>query len=220
MVLRISKSDKVAGISSLSDKTEDSGVVWKPYQTGKQQRVVFKNASKRSSGTLNLIYTDLCGSMPTCSVGGAKYFMFFIDDHSRYVGLWFLKTKNEAIFEFINWKSPTENQPNNRIKSIRSGRVGEFLSNEFAYTLNQSGIQHKTTMAYTPQKNGAAERMMRCEIWLCYGYYNKLEISYISIKSLLRLQIKTLISPLPLKIVTSYSIAEVTALALQMLSHY
>ena len=38
MVLRISKSDKIAVISSLLDKTKDSGVVCKPCQTGKQQK--------------------------------------------------------------------------------------------------------------------------------------------------------------------------------------
>lgn len=120
-----------------------------------------KTSTTRCSDALNFIQTDLCGSMETCSVGGAKYFILFKDDYSRYVSVRFLKTKNEAVSEFQKWIRLTEIQLTHIIKSIRSDREGEFLSKEFAETLYQSRIKHQTRISYTPQRNGVAERMMR-----------------------------------------------------------
>ena len=38
---------------------------------------------KRASNCIELIHTDLCGSMQTKSLGGSIYFLLFIDDYSR-----------------------------------------------------------------------------------------------------------------------------------------
>ncbi len=48
-----------------------------------------------------------------------------------------------------------------RLKELRTENGGECLSNEFKKYLADQGIQHKLTVAYTPQQNGAAERMNR-----------------------------------------------------------
>ena len=51
--------------------------------TGKQYRVAFqRNSPSRRSHTLDLIYTDVC-YMKDTTMGGALYFVTFIDDHSR-----------------------------------------------------------------------------------------------------------------------------------------
>ena len=52
---------------------------------GKQHLDEFPvHQEKRQTGMLELIHTDLCGPMQTRSLGGASYFMTFIDDRSRY----------------------------------------------------------------------------------------------------------------------------------------
>jgi hypothetical protein len=40
---------------------------------------------------LALVHTDLCSPMKTPSFGGAVYFLFFIDDYTRYTHIYFLK---------------------------------------------------------------------------------------------------------------------------------
>lgn len=44
----------------------------------------------KTTSVLKLIHADVMGPMNTPSSGGARYFLLFIDDHSRYVsGLFF-----------------------------------------------------------------------------------------------------------------------------------
>mgnify|MGYP000149641543 FL=1 len=52
---------------------------------GKQHRVAFHTRPpSRRKNTLDLVHTDLC-SMDVRSLGGAQYYVTFIDDHSRKV---------------------------------------------------------------------------------------------------------------------------------------
>ena len=41
-----------------------------------------KHASCHASAPLELVHSDLCGSLPTVSFSGFKYFLTFIDDYS------------------------------------------------------------------------------------------------------------------------------------------
>ncbi|KAK2410217.1 putative mitochondrial protein [Trifolium repens] len=51
---------------------------------GKQRRVSFMSSEpKRKSEVLDLVHSDVCGPMKTRSLGGAYYFVTFIDDFSR-----------------------------------------------------------------------------------------------------------------------------------------
>ena len=54
---------------------------------GKAHRVAFHiyPPSSRRPNVIDLIHTDVC-TMQTRTVGGALYFVTFIDDHSRKVG--------------------------------------------------------------------------------------------------------------------------------------
>ena len=74
------------------------------YLVGKTHKVAFKSfSSSRKSQILNLIHTDVF-MMQTRSIGGALYFMAFIDDCSRKVWAFTLKSKNLVldIFKFFH----------------------------------------------------------------------------------------------------------------------
>lgn len=49
----------------------------------KQTRAPFGTSASKSENLLELIHSDLCGPMENTSVGGAKYFITYIDDFSR-----------------------------------------------------------------------------------------------------------------------------------------
>lgn len=44
----------------------------------------------RATTLLEVVHKDICGPMSTMSLGGASYFLSFIDDWSRYIVLYFL----------------------------------------------------------------------------------------------------------------------------------
>ena len=49
------------------------------------------------------------GKMSVKSIGGAEYFLTFIDDSSRHnFWVYFLKTKDEVFQKFQEWKSVIE----------------------------------------------------------------------------------------------------------------
>lgn len=57
----------------------------------------FTKSETRADDILEIIHTDVCGPMNKLSLGGAKYLLTFIDDKSRYIYVYFLKTKDEVF---------------------------------------------------------------------------------------------------------------------------
>ena len=60
-------------------------------------RTPFPKISERRSQPVDLVHTDVCGPMRTESLGKAKYFIEFIDNHSRWCEVRILHSKGEAI---------------------------------------------------------------------------------------------------------------------------
>ena len=127
---------------------------------GKQNRVSFKSSPpSRKENVLDLIHSDLCGPLPK-SLGGAKYFVTFIDDHSRKTWVYLLKTKDQVLEVFKQFLSLVERQTGKKLKCIRTDNGGEYTGPFHAYC-KKHGIRHQTTPPKTPQLNGLAERMNR-----------------------------------------------------------
>ena len=60
---------------------------------GKQTLSPHKGSISRKSEPLQLVQSDVCGPMPVLSMGGAMYFVTFIDDFSQKVWAYPLKRK-------------------------------------------------------------------------------------------------------------------------------
>lgn len=68
---------------------------------GKQNRVSFmSHSSSRKSGLLELVHTDVCGLLKVRTLGGALYFVTFIDDCSRKLWTYALKSKDQVLDVF------------------------------------------------------------------------------------------------------------------------
>ena len=72
-----------------------------------------------------------------------------------------MKNKSESFDKFKEFKNEVENQLDKRIKSLRTDRGGEYLSNEFDAYLKECGIIPQLTPPGTPQWNGVSERRNR-----------------------------------------------------------
>ncbi|RVX02371.1 Retrovirus-related Pol polyprotein from transposon TNT 1-94 [Vitis vinifera] len=132
----------------------------KGKQTNKSKR-----GATRSSTILEIIHTDIC-SLDMDS-HGQKYFISFIDDFSRYMYLYILHNKNEALDAFKVFKAEVEKQYGKQIKIVRSDRGGEYYGRyledgqspgPFAKSLQEHGIVAQYTMPGSPNQNGVAER--------------------------------------------------------------
>lgn len=67
----------------------------------KHSRAPFNEPGTRASKPLEMIHTDVCGPMPVQSLGGARYCLSFIDDYSRKVYVFVLKSKDEVFDKFV-----------------------------------------------------------------------------------------------------------------------
>lgn len=128
---------------------------------GKQTRLPFKGEGDKAKSLLQLVHSDLCGPMETQTLGGAKYFLTFIDDYSKKVYVYFLRNKSEALEKFKEFKHEAENQLDAHIKILRTDNGLEYVNKSFSDYLKSNGIIHQTTTPYTPEQNGTAERMNR-----------------------------------------------------------
>lgn len=129
---------------------------------GKQTATPFpKSEEKAPRLLLEIVHSDVCGPMRVKSLGGALYFATFIDDRSRWVEVYMLKTKDEVKNAFKHYQALVENLLERKIKILRTDNGLEYCGKEFTKELEEAGIQRERSVAYTPQQNGLAERMNR-----------------------------------------------------------
>ncbi|KAM1376155.1 hypothetical protein ACFX2F_037926 [Malus domestica] len=128
---------------------------------GKMTKSPFTGKGERATEILGLIHTDVCGPMSTTSRGGFSYYITFTDDHSRFGYVYLMKYKSESFERFKEFKNEVEKQTGKQIKTLRSDRGGEYLSNEFLDYLKECGIVSQWTPPGTPQHNGVSERRNR-----------------------------------------------------------
>ena len=109
---------------------------------GKQHREEFPvHIEKRQYDILELIHTDVCGPMQTRSLGGASYFLIFVDDRSRYTWVYFIWRKSDVFEYFKEFRTLIEKQTGKYIKILRSDQGGEYKSGAFNRYCKFHGIQ-------------------------------------------------------------------------------
>ena len=116
---------------------------------------------KRAKEPLGLVHSDVCGKISTPSLSGGLYFLTFIDDATRYVWMYVLKSKDQVFEKFLEWKAQVENSSGQKLKTLRTDNGGEYTSKGFTAYLKKEGVRHELTVPKTPQQNGVAERMNR-----------------------------------------------------------
>ena len=121
--------------------------------SGKQHRVAFRSSPpKRRCHILDLVHTDVC-SMDARTIGGANYFVTFIDDHSRKVWAFALKFKSQVLDVFKHFHASVERETGRRLKCVRADNGGEYRG-PFEQYCREHGIRLEKTVPKTPQHNG------------------------------------------------------------------
>ncbi|GKE75193.1 retrotransposon protein, putative, ty1-copia subclass [Tanacetum coccineum] len=126
-----------------------------PCMSGKMARNPYTHQVKRDKDLLR-----------TVSRQGASYFVTFTDDFSRYGYVYLLEHKHEVFETFKIFQKEVENQLEKTIKSLRSDRGGEYMSQEFLDHLKERGIIAHCTLPYTPQHNGVSKRRNRTLLYM------------------------------------------------------
>ena len=125
---------------------------------GKMAKAPFPRKGQRAKELLELVHTDVCGPLSVLARGGYSYFITFTNDYSRYRYIYLIKQKLEALEKYMEFKNEVENQTDKKIKTLRSDRGGEYLSQEFIDYLKKCAIISQLTPLGSPEWNGVSER--------------------------------------------------------------
>lgn len=104
------------------------------------------------------MYLDVCGLMPVDSICGNRYFVTFINDHSRKLWIYLIKIKDGVFKVFKKFESMVERKSGHKLKVLKSDGGGEYVSKDFERLCDQEGIIHEVIPPYTQQQNGVTKR--------------------------------------------------------------
>lgn len=157
---RLVKEGMVKGLPLTAEEIDNAKQACDVCMKTKATRQPFKPSETKTEAPLDLIHMDLCGPLEE-SLGLSRYIATFLDDYSGLSQVVLLKQKSDTYEAIKNTFSLFETQTERKIKAARSDNGGEYMSSLLSDYFKEKGINHQTTMAYSPQSNGKAERLNR-----------------------------------------------------------
>lgn len=121
----------------------------------------FENQRKRAKDLLEIVHTDLNGPHSTIGNTGEKYFLSFIDDYSKAVRVYTLKSKTEVYKCFQEYINTVENVTGKRIKRLRCDNGKEYINRDIYRLAREKRIIMDPCPPYVHKLNGTAERYNR-----------------------------------------------------------
>jgi len=133
---------------------------------GKQTRKPFpKNPHPPSTRKLFRVFSDICPVSPE-TFGHGLYFITFVDEATRYVWIYIIPSKSSStVLQILRkWLPLVQNQAGTTLINFRTDEGGEYLGETLKTVttfLEERGITHEQTSAYSSSSNGVAERINR-----------------------------------------------------------
>lgn len=119
----LEKQGMVNGLLVLKDPHID----YEGCALAKMHRDEFPSSlNRKKRDILELVHTDICGPMQTRSLGGAYYFLLFIDDCTRYTWVYFPRNKSHTFEYFIEFRSMIAKRIGKVIRILCLDRGGEY----------------------------------------------------------------------------------------------
>ncbi|CAI7822456.1 unnamed protein product [Closterium sp. NIES-54] len=94
----------------------------------------FSSGTGPAKAPLTLVHMDVVGPTRAPSLSGSRYFLTIVDDHTRAVWVYPLKTKE--------WMPRAQRESGHKVKVIRTDNGGEFIGADFEAVLKKKRIQH------------------------------------------------------------------------------
>ena len=163
-MVQMRASDMVEGAGSLPASIPPHGAPFSCESCiiGKSHRAIMprKASTQQITRCLQLVHSDVCGPVRCPAINDeGRYLVTFVDDFSRYVVVYAMKTKDEVLGHFQTYRAWAEKATGEKIATLRTDGGGEYTSGAFTDYLRREGIQRQLTPPHTPEHNGVAERL-------------------------------------------------------------
>ncbi|KAL5840711.1 hypothetical protein ACOSQ4_013319 [Xanthoceras sorbifolium] len=110
------------------------------YELSKHTRSVYHPNSYKASKPFALIHSDVWGPSRVPNITGTKWFVTFINDHTRVTWVFLMKEKSEVTNIFKNFHSLIKNQFQTKIQVFRSDNGREFVNQRLREYLCSEGL--------------------------------------------------------------------------------
>jgi hypothetical protein len=121
------------------------------------RRSPFPNkTSRRASHLLEHIHCDICGPLPN-SYGNFSYYILFIDCYSRFISLFLMKTQNEALSLFLQFKTTAKKFTSQQVSILRVDNAPELILGPMESHCKAHSISYEKTVPDSPPQNGVVE---------------------------------------------------------------
>ena len=117
-----------------------------------------KEGRNRAEAYLDRVHIDIARPMPKKSAGGKEYEYIIVDDYSWAVYTRPLRLKSDAPEAFKIFKAAAENESQKRMREVMTDHARELSMGETRQFCEQEGIKLHTSVRYSPESNGVAER--------------------------------------------------------------
>jgi histone deacetylase 1/2 len=95
-------------------------------QLAKSHALPFTNSTYVLKSPLDLIFTNVWGPASVASTTGARYYVSFLDNYSKFLWLVPIKFKSDVERVFLQFQCYVEKQFSSKIKAIQSDWGGEY----------------------------------------------------------------------------------------------
>ena len=99
---------------------------------------------------LEILHMDLFGPQNYACFGGNKYGIFIVDDFSQFTWVFFPDDKTKVVEIFKTFAKRAQNKYELTLKHIWSDNGTEFKNTYIEDFLDEYGITHEFSAAYTP----------------------------------------------------------------------
>ncbi|CAA7043502.1 unnamed protein product [Microthlaspi erraticum] len=121
----------------------------------KQKHLSFDSKNNMCANAFDLLHIDIWGPYSVPTVDGYRYFLTIVDDHSRVIWVYLLRTKDEVLRVFPDFLTMIENQFQCKVRGVRSDNAPEL---RFDALYKEKGIVAYHSCPETPEQNSVVER--------------------------------------------------------------
>lgn len=153
-------ADMVEGLPAKEvEPKPEAGAVCVPCAKGKMTSARHPPTGSTAE-VLEVIHSDMCGPFEPL-LGGARHFVTVVDERTNIWVATPVRTKSQAGAVLQEKIPELERLGRQLVKRLRTGGARVYATAEFNKWLNEKGINHETTLAYSHQSNGKTERVNR-----------------------------------------------------------
>jgi len=125
----------------------------------------FENWTEHDSQTFGTLHADIIGpmSLEACCPH-AKFSLIMHDDCLGFGFVFNLAHKDKMAKVIINLEKSIENKFQKRVHTLKTDNGGEFINHKLKSHCHSRGISLMTSVPYSPELNGQAERWNRTHV--------------------------------------------------------